>query len=877
MAQETRQTALAMAISTFLFSASVFAQAAPAATGPGPASSRSTAPSSAPAYPRALDAVSRPISNAVRAVLGSSNRFDKGTPAAFSRDGKMILSVGSDNVSPSAWLWDVPDGKLIRSFSFPASSSATAFSADGRRIFTALNIEEELTTQTKDGRAVKVRQRKQVLGVCDVASGEYTKHDFGGSIKSMELSHDGKFLAAAVGGEVLLVDSETFNVLDRLDVKAKALQALAIAPDDKRVVVMVPQEFNSEEPARVEAWGLKTKECTASLKLAPHVQSGSLCISSDGKKVLIVPFSPAVLWEIGKEKADWSFPSRNVFRGGAITAGDSKALVVGWPTVVLDAASGKVLRSLDADAHIAASIDRKAFAIGSMGFSLVDVDLKPLGQPCFRHGALTGVCFTPQGQIITIGTANSFVWDGRTFANVRKFPCTGGGFGPLQIRNGTRWLVGDSRGDYHVYYCTAAGRRPPSIARPSVHLMGMGFIDDQHFFTAFKPQAYSNEGSVIEVWSTATGKKSFDWKATEEQASDLVQSEDGRLILLFRGTQCYQWALGVPHTCNNPDCPHPANIGRIRVPVDKRSGTSFFYATVSRDHRLLAYGSVYDLKVCELATGSLLLSIPGCRPGRLAFDPRGRFLAVQKANSGEVRLYDVLDGRMVAELLMPSSAHVIAFDPGGKLLITSGYSDSGVVWDTQALLPVCGVPAGVPDAAELARLRAMVESPEASLAGDAIKKLVEMGDSAVVALEKTPGPDEIAAIPADPETVGLVKQLDDDRFTLRREASDKLLAKASRSMPVVAYLRQVLAAKPSAEVAVRIQLILDEVAPAPVDGNSRFQELFRPPLRRVWALELIGTEKAKAVLRKLATAHDDEALAAEAAVRRLAPASQPGD
>lgn len=875
MAQPIRQPALALL--TFLLWAPLLSQADTAATGSRPASSPSTATSSAPAYPRALNAASQPIPNAVRAILGSANRFDKGTPAAFSRDGRMVLSLGSYSVNPSAWLWEVPGGNLIRSFSFPVSSAV--FSADGRRIFGALYTEEVLTTQTADGRATTFRQPKRMLGVCDVSSGEYTTHDVGGSIGALSLSHDGKFLAIVLGGEVLLLDSETImKIRERLDVKAKQLQALAIAPDDETVVIMTPPAFiNPEEPTRVEAWSLKTKQCTASLKLPPNfnTQNGSLCLSSDGKKVLLVPFSPAALWEIGKDKTDWIFPSRNVFRGGTFLSDDSKVLVVGWPTAVLDAASGKVLRSLDEDARVAASWDRKIFAFGSgNGFYLMNEDLKPLGEPCYRHGFLKDICFTPQGQIITIGTSNSFVWDGRTFAQVRKFPCTGGGFGPSSIRNGTQWLVGDSRGDYHVYYYTPAGQKPPTIARPSVHLLGMGFIDDQHFFTAFMPQAYSKQGTMVEVWSTVTGKKSFEWKATEEQASHLVQSEDGQLILLFRGSQCYQWVLGVPHACNNPDCPHPANIGRIHIPLDKRSGTAFFYATISRDHRLLAYGSVYDLTVCELATGSLLLSIPDCRPGRLAFDPSGRFLAVQKVNSGEVRLYDVLDGRKVAELSMPGFANVIAFDPGGKLLITSGYSDSAVVWNAQSLLART-TPAQALDADKLAHLRTMIESPEASLAGGAMKKLIEMGDLAVAALEKSPGPEALAEGSTDAEVVALVKQLDDDRFAVRDEASGKLLEKAKTSLPVVAYLRQVLAAKPSAEVASRVGSLLAKVAAAPVDADSIFQELFRPPLRRVWALELIGSDKAKAVLKKLSATHDDEAQAAEAALRRLAPASQP--
>src|SRR5262249_44333798 len=112
-------------------------------------------------------------------------------------------------------------------------------------------------------------------------------------------------------------------------------------------------------------------------------------------------------------------------------------------------------------------------------------------------------------------------------------------------------------------------------------------------------------------------------------------------------------------------------------------------------------------------------------------------------------------------------------------------------------------------------------------------------------------------------TAQLIADLGDDNFDVRQRASTDL---AALGEGVVPHLRVALADKGTPlEARKRIQKLL-----VPIDANE-LTEAQRRSLRAVAALERIGTDEARRILRRLSAGQPDAQLTleAESSLRRL--------
>jgi hypothetical protein len=218
----------------------------------------------------------------------------------------------------------------------------------------------------------------------------------------------------------------------------------------------------------------------------------------------------------------------------------------------------------------------------------------------------------------------------------------------------------------------------------------------------------------------------------------------------------------------------------------------------------------------------------------LAFAPDGKTLAAACCDR-RVRLWEVATGRLRHQFEEPTA--VVAFAPRGPALATASLDDYGIrLWDWRGARP----PRPRPLAPErLERAWADLGSADAAAGYRAVTALAAAPAQAVSLLRQ-----RLQAVAAADrgELDRLIAELDDSDFPVRERASRRLEELGEAARP---RLLRALGAPPSAEVRRRVGLLLRRLEGPPSGDRLR-------GLRAVEALEAVGGEEARAVLRALA-------------------------
>ncbi len=262
------------------------------------------------------------------AVLGKPEGKHLVISLSLSKDGRYLATGGQDE--SKAQIFDLKTGKLIKIFpGFAKTLRAVAISPDGKLLATAImDKSQQLSlwdTETSTLRKALVGHTGQVWGLdfspdgkllasasfdrtarfWDVASGAQVMAPIlhSTNVNRVAFSPDGKLLASASGtlnikGEVIISETATGRVMDKLTGQASEIRGLAWHPDGKTLA-------SASLDGTIFLWDLQTMKSTRVLRsAAKKVQavawhpSGQFLASNDHT------VSTLFLWDMRAPKAE---------------------------------------------------------------------------------------------------------------------------------------------------------------------------------------------------------------------------------------------------------------------------------------------------------------------------------------------------------------------------------------------------------------------------------------------------------------------------------------------------------------------------------------------------------------------------------------------
>jgi hypothetical protein len=299
-------------------------------------------------------------------------------------------------------------------------------------------------------------------------------------------------------------------------------------------------------------------------------------------------------------------------------------------------------------------------------------------------------------------------------------------------------------------------------------------------------------------------------------------------------------------------------LGRLPGHPNTVSGLAF-----SPDGRLLASTTSHDstIRIWEMATREQRLQLSGKYgdPG-IAFSPDGRYLASVGRWDRVVQLWEVATGEEALRLEgHQSGVASVAFSPDGQRLATGSQDTTILVWDLSARLTRRAVRAPGRLPAEREVLWQALASPDAAAAYRAMRTLVGAPEDALAFLGGRLKP---PPVPDAKQLARLIAALDSKQLAAREQAARALEQVGAAAVPA---LRRALVGQPPLELRRRVEALLAKLLPP---GPQR--ETLRM-LRVVETLEQIGGGEARRVLRGLTAEAWGEPVTSEAraALRRL--------
>ncbi len=594
---------------------------------------------------------------------------------ALSPDGTLLATGGGDK---TVKLWDVARRRVIATLrGHAARVRLVAFSADGKTLFSASNVEEKIQKKT---RLVGMLKLWDVATGKNLATLEYPD----GHVSGLAGSPDGTHFAVATGGTIEIVDFATRKPIASLG-KKKDLNAfngsggpIAFSSDGKTLVAGPFGLGNN-----VKVWDVAGRELKADLRIdnGGAEWTLSLALSPDGKSVVATRPLCIEVWDVAtgkqKQKKDFHDKREERVRGlyvGAVLANDGKTLVgfsrpVDRPRKVIfwDVASQKITAELDGDVDIytGVAVSRDGKTIAGVNHSNDEIKgeivqvwdvarAKRTARMVGRtwYGA-RGLFFRPDGKVL-VSTHDpfSFFWEVPTGKNLLSFPpgLTGVAFAS----------------DNKTFFCSAGGLSRSSHLELHELATGEELRLDEYIL--------SHKGMIQCMASTHDGKT-------------LATGSDDKTIRIWD-------VAGLKKKKRQGD---EVLAGFKTVQILTGHADEVRFVTFSKDGKRLASASTAgDFKLWDVASGKELSTLLLVEPGKEKADVgvgegRGSPVAISRdfktvalgTRTGEVKLWDVGSGKILAkhQVLKGQAVTALALSPDGKTLATAGGDSTIQLWD----------------------------------------------------------------------------------------------------------------------------------------------------------------------------------------------------
>jgi WD40 repeat protein len=745
--------------------------------------------------------------------------------AAFSPDGKLLASVGNDNLIR---LWDPATGKEVRQLKgHTGGVQAVVFSADGKRLLTGSHDQTLRLWDTSTGKEIR----------------SFAGHN--GIVLSVALSADGKLAASESHDQtVRLWDVNTGKELHQFPGHlSQGTSNVVFSPDAKTLATM-----NANGAIRL--WDVEARKELRQLE--GHTgDCNSLDFSADGKLLA--------------------------------SAGSDKTVRV-W-----NVADGKQLHNFEGHTDQVATVrftpDGKSVVSGSIDRSIRVWDLgtgKEVRRFQGHRGIVSEIAVSPDGKIVASAGHDGTLrlWD---LATGKELPQSGGGAEALALAPEGKTLAAGGDDGGIRFWDLATGKELPRTLKGEAPVLALAYSPDGGRL------AVAGLDVPVTVWDLAAGKVVAECAVEKTQRTvAVVFTADGKSVIeqtlngAFGGIRVYDAATGKDRERTfaglDPDngitmlslalspggrllaaTTNPPVSGRLWDTATGREirrlqgEDAFSCICFSGDGGSVAAGGILGpVRLWETATGKerrvfqAPADIPDGTPvigrGAVAMSPAGRLLASAGADN-TVRIWDVVSGKEIHQYRgHDGPVNSLAFAPDGKTLISGGVDGTAIVWDLAVVdkkLPPSKVKLA---AAELETAWTDLGSDDAGKAFLAGWALTFSPEQAVDVIRKhVPKP---AAV-NERRIPDLIVQLDDDDFDVREKATKELLNLG----PVVeAPLRETIAKAPSAEVKRRAELILEKLK-----GGPSTPEALRLP-RALEVLGRINTPEARKVAEALRAA-----------------------
>lgn len=444
------------------------------------------------------------------ALLASLDR--EANSVAFSRDGR-ILAIGGGLSDPTIRLWDVENGKLLRTLPGHTDTIySIAFSPDHRIFASGCRDGTIRLWDIASGRQISVLAQEVI------------------NLRSIAFSPDGKKLASG-GGNITIWDLTRGKALRTMGKKYDNYFSIAFSPDGKTLA----GGGDASRSEDVKMWDVATGKHVKSL--AAHATwTQSIAFSPDGKLLASGSYNSTIkVWGLSGKSPFGSIVGHAYWVESVAFSPDGKLLASGSHdnTIKLwDVASGKPVKSLEGGYWVkSVAFNPNGTLLATVshepGIKLWDVTSGSLVR-LFKDGVeeFFSVAFSPNGTLLAAGGRGSTIlWDLPNGTKYRALESNGEDMTSVAFSPDGKLLAGaGERNNTIAIWDVHSGSQLRSLRGHAAPVNSVAFSPDG------KMLASASSDFSVRLWDVRTGAQLKSFNGHANLVTSVAFSPDGKVI-----------------------------------------------------------------------------------------------------------------------------------------------------------------------------------------------------------------------------------------------------------------------------------------------------------------------------------------------------------